>query len=72
MPSNNLKEGIQYQYWMLVITLLKQGIPYNLIEQITDEDLTILLGVSSALLQIEQEAMEREQRQTQMKGSMMS
>jgi len=72
VPSNNLKEGIQYQYWMLVITLLKQGIPYNLIEQITDDDLTILLGVSSALVQIEQEAMEREQRQTQMKGSMMS
>lgn len=72
MPSNNLKEGIQYQYWMLVITLLKQGIPYNLIEQVTDEELTILLGVGSAMIQIEQEAMEREQRQTQMKGSMMS
>ena len=72
MPSSNLKEGIKFQYWMLVITLLKQGIPSNLIEQMTDEDLAILLGVGSAMIQIEQEAMEREQRQAQMKGSMMS
>ena len=59
---------MSYQYWLLVLSLLKQGIPYALIEQVTDEELVILLGLTAAMAQTEQDTMEREQRQTQMRG----
>ena len=59
---------MSYQYWLLVLSLLKQGIPYALIEQVTDEELVTLLGLTAAMAQTEQDTMEREQRQTQMRG----
>ena len=59
---------MNYQYWLLVLSLLKQGIPYSLIEQVTDEELVTLLGLTAAMAQTEQDTMEREQRQTQMRG----
>lgn len=68
MPDKNVKQGMSYQYWLLVLSLLKQGIPYALIEQVTDEELVILLGLTAAMAQTEQDTMEREQRQTQMRG----
>ena len=68
MPDKNVKQGMDYQYWLLVLGLLKQGIPYDLIERLTDEELTILLGLTAAMAQTEQDTMEREQRQTQMRG----
>ena len=69
MPTNNLKEQVDYQHWFLVITLLKQGIPYEVIQSATDSEFELLMGIMGALQQSEQEAMEREQRQNQMKGS---
>ena len=68
MPDKNVKQGMSYQYWLLVLSLLKQGIPYALIEQVTDEELVTLLGLTAAMAQTEQDTMEREQRQTQMRG----
>jgi hypothetical protein len=68
VPDKNVKQGMSYQYWLLVLSLLKQGIPYALIEQVTDEELVILLGLTAAMAQTEQDTMEREQRQTQMRG----
>jgi len=59
---------MDYQYWLLILSLLKQGIPYDLIVRLTDEELTTLLGLTAAMTQTEQDAMEREQRQNQMKG----
>ena len=70
MPSRNLKEQLDYQHWFLVLTLLKQGIPYEVIQSATDSEFELLMGIMGALQQSEQEAMEREQRQNQMKGSM--
>ena len=61
---------MDYQHWFLVITLLKQGIPYEVINSATDSEFQLLMGIVEALQQAEQEAMEREQRQNQMKGSM--
>ena len=69
MPSKNLKEQMDYQHWFLVITLLKQGIPYEVINSATDSEFELLMGIMGALQQSEQEAMDREQRQNQMKGS---
>lgn len=69
MPSKNIKEQIDYQHWFLVITLLKQGIPYEVIKSATDSEFELLMGIMGALQQSEQEAMDREQRQNQMKGS---
>jgi len=59
---------MDYQYWLLVLSLLKQGIPYDLIVRLTDKELTTLLGLTAAMTQTEQDTMEREQRQNQMKG----
>ena len=67
MPSKNIKEQIDYQHWFLVITLLKQGIPYEVIKSATDSEFELLMGIMGALQQSEQEAMDREQRQNQMK-----
>ena len=59
---------MDYQYWLLVLSLLKQGIPYDLIVRLTDGELATLLGLTAAMTQTEQDTMEREQRQNQMKG----
>ena len=68
MKGNNVKEGFEYQYWTLVLSLVKQGIPYDLIERLTDDEMAILLGLLGAMAQTEQESAEREQRQASMKG----
>ena len=68
MKGNNVKEGFEYQYWTLVLSLVKQGIPYDLIERLTDDEMPILLGLMGAMAQTEQESAEREQRQASMKG----
>ena len=67
MPDKDgasLHKGFQYQYWMVVLNLLKLGIPFEVIESLSDVELSTILGLTSALSQIEQETMEREQRQS--------
>ena len=49
---------------MGVLNLLKLGIPFEVIESLSDGELSTILGLTSALSQIEQETMEREQRQS--------
>jgi len=60
----SLQQGFQYQYWMVVLNLLKLGIPFEVIESLSDGELSTILGLTSALSQVEQEIMEREQRQS--------
>ena len=49
---------------MIVLNLLKLGIPFDVIDTLSDKELSIILGLTSAVAQIEQETMEREQRQS--------
>ena len=44
---------------MIVITLLKQGIPWDVIMGATDEEIALILGINQAYQQKQDEDMER-------------
>lgn len=56
----NPHEMVTYRYWMVVLSLLKDGIPWGVIQEATDDEISILIGINAALKQKENEDMERQ------------
>tara|TARA_R110002020_G_scaffold449329_2_gene662421 strand:- start:123 stop:341 length:219 start_codon:yes stop_codon:yes gene_type:complete len=52
-------EAIVYSYWIIVVQLLKQGIPWDAIQLLSEEEVNFILGVTSAFVQKEQEDQQR-------------
>ena len=50
---------VVYTYWMLVVSLLKQGIPYDVIINASDDEISLMVGINAAYQQKENEDMER-------------
>jgi len=38
-------EAIIYNYWLIMFTLLKQGLPWDYVNDLTTEEITIILAV---------------------------
>ena len=53
------KEALVYAYWILVVQLLKQGIPWEAIQTLSESEITFVLGVTSAFSQKEDEDQQR-------------
>ena len=49
----SLAEQTVYQYWITIIQLLKQGIAWDAIGEMTQGEITVVLGVCGALAQYE-------------------
>ena len=57
-------EAISFNYWILVVKMMKEGIPWDLLKDCSYEDLIQLLGVLSAFKQIEDEDQRRQEAQS--------
>ena len=56
-----------YNYWLTVLMLLKLGIPYTDILNFTEDEISLIIGLSGAISQRETDAHERQQRIAQAK-----
>ena len=54
-------ETLIYYQWVVTLELLEVGIPWNTIQEMTENQINIVLGVVSAKKQKEQEAEARSQ-----------
>lgn len=61
------KEAIVFSYWIIIVQLLKQGIPWDAIQKLSEEEVTFILGVMSAFNQKEDEDQQRAMAASQMK-----
>ena len=52
-------EAIVYSYWIIVIRLLREGIPWDVINALSEKELNFILGVTAAFNQKENEDQER-------------
>ena len=50
---------VVYRYWMVMMSLLKEGIPYEVLVDASEEEISLLLGISAAYHQKENEDTER-------------
>ena len=56
-------EAISFNYWILIIKMLKEGIPWDLLKDATYEDMIQMLGIVSAFRQIEDDEQRRQDAQ---------
>ena len=52
-------EALVFGYWIIVVQLLKQGIPWDAIQSLSEEEVNFILGVISAYNQKESEDEQR-------------
>tara|TARA_R110000824_G_scaffold59762_3_gene160229 strand:- start:14038 stop:14259 length:222 start_codon:yes stop_codon:yes gene_type:complete len=48
-------EAFQFNYWLIILKLLKLGIPWDFIENSSEAQIHMMLGVESAMAQKENE-----------------
>jgi|TARA_R110000824_G_scaffold374631_2_gene565191 hypothetical protein len=53
------REAIVYVYWITTVQLLKQGIPWEAIQTLTEHEVSFVLGVLAAFNQKESEDEQR-------------
>ena len=63
MPEKNLADNFRDGYWLNIITLLKIGLPWELVMKADDTDMVHILATVQALHDYEQEVRDREARQ---------
>ena len=63
--SSNPKQQFIDGYWLTVISLIKQGIPWDLINTASSEDMILILASLQAVTEHENELQERQVRQQQ-------
>ena len=56
-------EAISFNYWILIIKMLKEGIPWDLLKAASYEDMIQMLGIVSAFRQIEDDEQRRQEAQ---------
>tara|TARA_R110000824_G_scaffold330090_2_gene516871 strand:+ start:2871 stop:3101 length:231 start_codon:yes stop_codon:yes gene_type:complete len=54
------QEKVVYQYWIVVLHLLQLGIAWNAIEDLTEQQLHLILGIDSAMKEQQAEQQARE------------
>jgi len=52
-------EALVFSYWIVVVQLLKQGIPWEAIQKFSEEEIIFLLGVLAAFSQKDEEDQQR-------------
>jgi len=61
------KEGMVFSYWIIIVQLLKQGIPWEAIQSLSEDEVSFVLGVMAAFNQKEEEDQQRAMASAQMK-----
>jgi len=57
----SVQETLAYYNWVITLELLEVGIPWNTIQEMTENQINIILGVVAAKRQKEQEAQAKSQ-----------
>ena len=52
-------EALVFAYWIVVVQLLKQGIPWDAIQMLSEEEVGFILGVLAAFSQKDEEDQQR-------------
>ena len=60
MGNFSIQETLTYYQWVVTLELLEVGIPWNTIQEMTENQINIILGVVAAKRQKEQEEQARE------------
>jgi len=60
------KEALVFSYWLIVVQLLKQGIPWDTIQLLSEGEVNFIIGVLAAFNQKEQEDEQRAMAASQM------
>ena len=58
----SLNERLDFNYWGTLLMLLKVGLPYETILELSSKEINIILGYEAAVSEKEAEARERQQR----------
>ena len=58
MPDAEPHELIAYNYWIIVVHLVKRGISWEALKSFSSEDMAMILGVMDALQERENEQQE--------------
>jgi hypothetical protein len=56
------QEKVLYNYWAVILSLLKIGIPYNVIMEFSHQEINTILGFEQAIAQREADERQRQQR----------
>ena len=48
-------ESLTYNYWFIIIQLLKMGFSWEAVHELTTVDVSIILGIQGAITETEQE-----------------
>ena len=70
MPDGNVANQFLDGYWLTIVSLLKVGIPWDMIKSIDDKDMQHILATVQSLNDYEREIQEREARQQSQQVSM--
>jgi|TARA_R110000824_G_scaffold14552_7_gene61820 hypothetical protein len=49
----SLEEGQLYYYWLTMVTLLKEGIPWEALVEFTSDEISLIMGINAAIHQQE-------------------
>jgi len=52
-------EALVFAYWIVVLQLLKQGLPWEAIQTLSEAEINFILGVAAAFNQKEEEDQQR-------------
>ena len=63
MPDTNVANQFLDGYWLTIVSLLKVGIPWDMIKSIDDKDMQHIFATVQSLNDYEREVQERDARQ---------
>ncbi len=63
MPDGNVANQFLDGYWLTIVSLLKVGIPWDMIKSIDDKDMQHIFATVQSLNDYEREVQERDARQ---------
>lgn len=63
MPDGNVATQFLDGYWLTIVSLLKVGIPWDMIKSIDDKDMQHIFATVQSLNDYEREVQERDARQ---------
>jgi len=58
----NPEESLLYNYWIVILMLLKIGIPYDQIHELSEQQISTIIGIHNALEQRQSDEQERQER----------
>jgi len=70
VPDTNVANQFLDGYWLTIVSLLKVGIPWDMIKTIDDKDMNHIIATVQAIHDYEREVQERDTRQQSQQISM--